>query len=634
MSWTARVDEDGVLSVVAKALEALAAAHADGEVHGNLTPDHLVVHGDEVSLHGLGDAWLDADELAIAAYLAPERLVGAAVDGRADLYSLGAIMHRTLGDGARCAPIIRKAMALDPSDRYADAAAMRSEIALLLADKTRTVAVEAAWSDDDAPTRIEGRPHGERDARRRDDVSPGLLIADRYLILGKLGEGGMGTVYEGRHVRTQRRVAVKVLRARSREAQRRFELEAQAAAKIGSEHIVDALDFGQLEDGSPYMVMELCEGESLSARIERRGTLSPDELLPIIEQLLEGLAAAHDASIVHRDLKPANIFLLEAQPGRAADFVKILDFGISLMQESDDDSGILGTPTYMAPEQARGADVDLRADIYAVGVIMYRALSGRRPFGGDDPDSYLAAVLAGEPAPLEGPLSAVVMKALAHDRTARYADAHALARAFARALGQKPRSRRWLRWAAAALLLYPTGWLLYHGGATVVLATVWPSQPVSVRALDPPPEARLVTIDDGVCLLDEMIRAERMCLMPVVDADVETPNVADYRLIASFDCNDLQNHFGAEAVAMTASVPCHLQGVWSYLDEHERDSVRALPNLVPGLPQRALVVDDLPELMGLGGLLLFGAGALGLFMMWRLLRVMLGRGEHDDRPNR
>lgn len=233
----------------------------------------------------------------------------------------------------------------------------------------------------------------------------GDRIEGKYEIKRLLGEGGMGAVYEGENTLIHRRVAIKVLHsgvAALEEAVKRFENEAQAAGRIGSDHIVEVLDLGRLESGDRYMVMEFLKGESLSARIAARGRLSAGEIVNIGLQLLEGLSAAHEAGIIHRDLKPDNIFLLTQAKGRT-DFVKILDFGISKFNVMGKDfsmtrtGSVMGTPYYMSPEQARGAkNLDARLDVYAAGVILYEAATGRVPFDGDTFNELLIKIVTEE----------------------------------------------------------------------------------------------------------------------------------------------------------------------------------------------------------------------------------------------
>jgi serine/threonine-protein kinase len=281
-------------------------------------------------------------------------------------------------------------------------------------------------------------------------LSTGDIIDGKYRIVRLLGEGGMGAVYEGENTRIHRRVAIKVLHAgvaSQAEAVQRFEREAQAAGRIGSEHIVEVLDLGALADGDRYLVMEYLDGDGLGTRIKNRTHLTPAELCPIAFQLMEGLAAAHGAGIIHRDLKPDNVFLLRSRGGQA-DFVKLLDFGISKFNQLSGDSGfsmtrtgaVMGTPYYMAPEQAKGSrDLDHRVDLYAAGVILYEALTGQVPFNADTFNELLFKIVLEEPKPLtqvspdiDPGFAAIVAKAMARDPAHRFQTA----REFQQALGQ------------------------------------------------------------------------------------------------------------------------------------------------------------------------------------------------------
>ncbi|NLE85182.1 MAG: protein kinase [Myxococcales bacterium] len=269
---------------------------------------------------------------------------------------------------------------------------------------------------------------------------PGDVLDGKYQIVRLLGTGGMGAVYEGLNVRIHRRVAIKVLHgnvAGNAEAVERFEREAQAAGRIGSSHIVEVLDLGDLPSGDRYMVMEYLEGQSLAERVRARGKLPPQEIYPIAVQLLEGLAAAHAAGIVHRDLKPDNVYLITSKRDGGTDFVKILDFGISKFNTLGGEfsmtrtGAVMGTPYYMSPEQAKGARaLDQRADLYAVGVILYECSSGRVPFQAQTFNELLFKIVLEEPPPLrelqagldEG-FIALVAKAMARDVEHRYQSA-------------------------------------------------------------------------------------------------------------------------------------------------------------------------------------------------------------------
>jgi serine/threonine-protein kinase len=272
-------------------------------------------------------------------------------------------------------------------------------------------------------------------------LSTGDIIDGKYRIVRLLGEGGMGAVYEGENTRIHRKVAIKVLHsavAATGEAVARFEREAQAAGRIGSEHIVEVLDLGNLPSGDRYMVMEFMDGDSLSGRIRARVRLTPAEAYPIMHQLLEALAAAHGAGIVHRDLKPDNVYLLKSRGGKA-DFVKLLDFGISKFNQLSGDSGfsmtrtgaVMGTPYYMAPEQAKGSrEVDHRVDLYAAGVILYEAITGEVPFNADTFNELLFKIVLETARPVEqvvpgidATFAAIVNKSMAREPSARFQSA-------------------------------------------------------------------------------------------------------------------------------------------------------------------------------------------------------------------
>ena len=267
-------------------------------------------------------------------------------------------------------------------------------------------------------------------------VEIGQIIDGKYRVVAMIGEGGMGAVFSGEHLRLHRRVAIKVLHAamaHNVEVVRRFEREAQAAGKIGNDHILEILDIGELPGGERFMVMEFLDGEPMDKRLERFGRLTPQQVYPLARELLEGLSAAHAAGIVHRDLKPANIFIQREKAGRT-DYVKIIDFGISKFQNVGGDEAktrtgmIIGTPLYMSPEQARGlSEADSRADLYAVGVILYESVTGRVPFTGASPTDLLFQIALSTPPPIptlvgdvDPSFCSIVEKAMARDPAARF----------------------------------------------------------------------------------------------------------------------------------------------------------------------------------------------------------------------
>lgn len=219
----------------------------------------------------------------------------------------------------------------------------------------------------------------------------GTLISGRYRVEALLGEGAMGAVYRAEHVLMQKAVALKVLHQTSSqnpEVVRRFEREAVAAGRIEHPNVAGATDFGQLEDGSFFLVLEYIDGKSLGQLIEEEAPLEAARACRISIQIAAALAAAHAAGIVHRDLKPENVMLPHSEPGN--EIVKVLDFGMAKLQHADASEtqltmhgAVYGTPQYMAPEQAAGAEVDRRADLYAVGLMLYEMLVGRPPFVAD-----------------------------------------------------------------------------------------------------------------------------------------------------------------------------------------------------------------------------------------------------------
>ncbi len=270
-------------------------------------------------------------------------------------------------------------------------------------------------------------------------VPVGTVLDGKYRIDARISAGGMGVVYEATYLALNRKVAVKTLLPEYRRSPvvlERFRQEAKAAGSIKHDNICEVTDIGTLDNGIPYLVMPLLRGKPLSTFIEP-SQMSFSEILDITRQVLSALQAVHDAGIVHRDLKPDNIFLIDM--GDRHNFVKLLDFGVSKfpVDDGDEDSGLtqtremLGTPYYMSPEQVTTAKtVDRRTDIYAVGVILYEMLTGRRPFLGDCYNEIIVNIsirtfpLPSKLNPRISPaLEAVVMKAMARDPDERFAEA-------------------------------------------------------------------------------------------------------------------------------------------------------------------------------------------------------------------
>jgi eukaryotic-like serine/threonine-protein kinase len=259
------------------------------------------------------------------------------------------------------------------------------------------------------------------------------MLAERYDVQELIGEGGIGLVYRGVLRELQLPVAIKVLRAElaaNHEVFTRFQREAATASSIGNPHIVRMVELASLPNGSAYIAMEYLDGRSLAEHMKGRA-LPLDEALAISLQIMEALDACHERDVVHRDLKPDNIVLLE-QAGRPS-FVKIVDFGMVRLLGSaaklTNQGAILGTPHYMAPEQCRGQPADHRADIYSVGILMYRMLTGKLPFDGDKWLEVLSQQVHAEPVPpsqhlppgaLPRGIEAVILKAMHKDAAQRF----------------------------------------------------------------------------------------------------------------------------------------------------------------------------------------------------------------------
>lgn len=275
--------------------------------------------------------------------------------------------------------------------------------------------------------------------RKNLEPQPGSLIAGRYEIDRLLARGGVGVVYVARERATGREVVVKVLAAHltgESEARARFDREVERLSSMQHANIVEVLDHGY-EGGAPYLVMEYLSGESLLGYLNRKGTLTLAEFVPIAAQILKALGYAHTQGMMHRDIKPGNIMLI-VRKGRA-NFVKLLDFGMAKLVEGERDitsEQILGTANYMAPEQVRGEPLDARCDVYACGLLFYRMLCGRLPFVADNNAALLYKHVHEIPAPLESlmppehdsppDLLALIDRCLAKDPAERPADANAM----------------------------------------------------------------------------------------------------------------------------------------------------------------------------------------------------------------
>jgi serine/threonine protein kinase len=280
------------------------------------------------------------------------------------------------------------------------------------------------------------------------DWGPGTVILGRYRLDSLLGRGGMGSVWRAEHLQLRSPVAVKLLDSAisgNEQMLARFMREAQSAASLRSPHVVQIFDYG-VENGTAFIAMELLQGESLAARIARLGRLPAEEVIRFLSQVLRAIGKAHEGGIVHRDLKPDNVFICADDP----EFAKVLDFGVAKVK-SGDLSGfaasrtqtgmMIGTPYYMSPEQTQAKEVDQRADLWAIAVIAYECLVGRRPFTGDSFGELIIAIVT-MPVPVPSQNASVppgfdewFVKGTQRDRDRRFGSAREMADELAKLAG-------------------------------------------------------------------------------------------------------------------------------------------------------------------------------------------------------
>jgi len=278
-----------------------------------------------------------------------------------------------------------------------------------------------------------------------DQLETGTVLRDTYRVQGPIGRGGMGVVYEVGHARLAGRYALKLLAREATEdsqALQRFRREAEIVSSLRHPNIVQVVDFDETEDGRPYLVMELLDGEDLAARIGRDGPLPMSRVVTIIGQIASALQTAHELGVIHRDLKPENVLLMHAGHSRG-DFAKLVDFGISKVKNATlrltQERMMIGTPHYMSPEQARSGEVDERADQFALAAIAYELLSGELAFAGDNVPAVVYQVVHGQPPRLADgcwiseAVDDVLRKGLAKRPEDRYATVTEFASAFAAA---------------------------------------------------------------------------------------------------------------------------------------------------------------------------------------------------------
>jgi serine/threonine-protein kinase len=443
---------------IASAASGLGAAHARGLVHRDVKPSNLLLTRDgpvKVIDWGLARGaehhvvTASGSVVGTPSYMAPEQVRSGTIDARTDVFALGAVLFECLtGRAAFIADSTEGALAkalLEVAPRVRSIApdtpvALDTLVARMLsADPEARPAngdevARALASIDGSPAEAPTEPASEGHAHH----PKGTLLAGRYRVERTLGEGGMGVVLEATHVALGRRVAIKLLRGgRGAGDDRRLFREARAASGMSSEHIAKVLDFGALEDGAPFLVMELVEGADLARVLSDRGRLPAREAVAIIIQATRALAEAHEQGVIHRDLKPSNLMLSQRADG--SPLVKVLDFGISKIEGASAGEDLtvtsmaLGSPRYMSPEQLKSArDVGPRADVWGLGVVLYELLAGKPAFDAGTAMGVAAKIASEPPAPLENTpegLEAIVLRCLEKDASKRFATVNELAEA-------------------------------------------------------------------------------------------------------------------------------------------------------------------------------------------------------------
>lgn len=490
---------------------ALHHAHSRGVIHRDLRPENVVLSGGvekfapklvefaKASFRGTPTVLSGADALASdPRYLAPECIDGQPADARSELYALGVLAFEAatgalpfsapteselllshLQDPPPHLPahaaaldlVVQRCLAKQPSARFASA----EEVAAALEEVLATAEQRKPAPPAPVAAEVTASPSG--------GVEPENGVAGSYDLVRLLGKGAMGNVYLATHRRLGKQVAIKVLRpehCRDHALMQRFFQEARAVNEINHEHIVEIHDFVE-EPGRAYCVMELLTGSNLRALMDRE-LLTIPRIVQIAEQLCAALGAAHRVGVIHRDVKPDNIFITRRS---GAEYVKVLDFGVAKLMKpvagattKTLEGSIIGTPLYMAPEQAMGKAVDPRADIYSVGAVLYELLAGRPPFQDDAVAALMVKILSAPVPPLPvhavsgeripSALATLVMRCLQREQRRRPESMSEVRRDLGRCLpqksaeaGQRP-GRGWLALALGVVALVSMGWAVWQ----------------------------------------------------------------------------------------------------------------------------------------------------------------------------
>ncbi len=436
-----------------------------------------------------------------------------------------------------------------------------------------------------------------------------------YRILSKLGEGGMGTVYVAEDTLLGRRVAIKSLKLASVPSQKnyraRFLREARAASRLNHPHIATVHDFGETEDGQPYLVMELIDGQSLSDLL-REDSLPVDQAIGIVKQVVEAIAEAHRHGIIHRDIKPSNVVLNQRNE------VKVLDFGLAKHTESESlttqrigesvtetlEGIVVGTPSYLSPEQALGTPVDKRSDIFSIGALLYECLTGARAFSGNTVGEVFAQVIRDDPPQpsqfnptVTHELDRITLKALAKKSEARYQTADDLLDDL-NALSSEPtpaRRARWrpsMAWLSSRTTVRTSVLVAFALILVAILSVVWISN-WRKRSFEPSPEAKR-QYDAGMQALHNgsYLKASKL-FERSIEQDKEFP-MAHARLAQTWMELDYQGKATDEMLRVTELVPnmsapaldvLYLQAINSMVRRNYQGAVENFEEIVRRVPE-------------------------------------------------